>query len=122
MHEISIARAIFDLMVEHAPSQAVVRYVTVRAGPLRAIEPEAMRWAWRAVTDHTSWSNVKLELELSPWQLTCPQCGRCWVSQELQGSCTCGCNQPSPVLDDQLSLVSLEVDEVAETKPDEVCA
>ena len=46
MHELSIAESLLRLAEEHAPRGAYVRIVRISAGPLRAIDPEAMQWAF----------------------------------------------------------------------------
>ncbi len=50
MHEFSIAQAIIEQVSHHTPQGAVVRKVTIEAGPMRGIVPEAMQWAWQAAT------------------------------------------------------------------------
>ncbi len=111
MHEISIARALFGLVCQHAPNDVTVRRVNVRVGPLRAIEPEALQWAWKAVAKDTKFGRSTLQLELLPWRLRCPACGRRWESGNPMEACPCGHPSPRPAGDDELTLLSLEVDQ-----------
>ncbi len=111
MHEISIARALFGLVCQHAPNDATVRRVNVRVGPLRAIEPDALQWAWKAITKDTKFGRSTLQLESLPWRLRCPACGRRWESGNPMEACPCGHPNPRPAGDDELTLLSLEVDQ-----------
>ena len=116
MHELSIARSLMGLVGRHAPRGQKVRRVHVRVGPLRAIEPDAMQWAWRAATVSTVYEGAQLKLQLVCWQMRCPACGRQWEGDDPLGACLCGCQDCHPVGDDQLTLVSLEVDQHAADK------
>lgn len=123
MHELSIATALLDLVGRHAPAGVTVRAVQVRIGPLQAIEPEAMRFAWQAATRNTEYDNTSLELDLLPWKLQCPECGRKFECTTADGACTCGSMTAVPIEGDDLTLVSLDVEEpvtqatVLETTP-----
>lgn len=110
MHELSIAEALLEQVCRHTPAGAKVRSVTVRVGPLRGIEPDAMRMGWNAVIPGTVCHSAELCLEMLPWQLSCPQCRRRWSSDELYVLCECGCAMPHPVGGNELDLMSLDVD------------
>ena len=78
---------------------------------LRAIVPEAMDWAWQAVTAATRLEGTRLELQMLPWRLTCPACGRRWETQEMYEPCPCGESRPTPGGGYELALIGLEVDD-----------
>lgn len=118
MHELSIAQALRRLVTQHTPSGAKVLRVHVQAGPLRAIEPQAMQWAWKAVTMDSNHEPPALELECLPWRLSCPGCGRWWTSQNPLEPCPCGCGEIHPTGGNELTLVSIEV-EPSEDCPDD---
>ena len=109
MHELSIARMLIRMIQRHAPADAVVRGVRVEAGPMRAIEPEAMRLAWRAATADTPLHGAALDLCTLPFDLTCPACGRRWSADDLFETCACGCDRPRARGGDELILVSIDV-------------
>lgn len=117
MHEFSIALALIDLVRQHAPPGTLIRSIQVRAGPLRAIEPTAMQLAWQAATAGTELAQTRLDLEIPPWTLLCPDCGRTWTSQDLYELCSCGSARSRPVGGDELLLVSLHVDPAADPIP-----
>ena len=90
MHELSIACAVLEQVAEHLPPRAVLRRVHLTVGPLRAIEPEAMRFAWQAATRDTAWDGSELALDLRPWSWRCRACGGSFESDDLDAACACG--------------------------------
>jgi hydrogenase nickel incorporation protein HypA/HybF len=111
MHEMSIAPAILELARSHVPKGAVLRTVRVCAGPLRAIDPQSMQWAWQALMEEQSAGPIALEFTSLPWRLRCTGCGAEWESAEAAGRCSCGSMEVRPSGSDQLQLVSIEVDD-----------
>lgn len=111
MHELSIARSLLGLVKDNTPDDAQVRAVKVRVGPLQAIEPEAMQLAWHAVTDDTPLDGVTLSLTLVPWELRCRECDRRWTSDNWSDPCLCGSCRVDPIGGDELTLLSIDVDE-----------
>jgi hydrogenase nickel incorporation protein HypA/HybF len=111
MHEVALARALIELVGRHAPCGGTVRAVHVRAGPLRAIDPEAMRWAWQATVRATPYEGARLNWIQLPWTLQCPDCGAKWESEDLFADCLCGGVRSRPAGGDELVLEALDVDE-----------
>lgn len=116
MHELSIAHALIDLAREHAPEHARVRTVRVRVGPLQAIDRDAMHFAWAAATEGSAMQGSELSLEYLPWILNCTACGRRWRSENWSSPCTCGSADVDPTGGDELTLLSIDVDD----EPDDV--
>ena len=112
MHEFSLATAILDLARQHVPAGAVLRAVRVRAGPLRAIDPEDMQWAWTATLDGQPEAGAKIELDLLPWKLTCGDCGRTWQGEDVLAACACGSKNVNADGDDELLLMSIDAEEI----------
>ena len=112
MHELSLASSVLEIARRSVPRDARLRVVRVIAGPMRAIDPDAMQFAWQSVTVEAGDENVQLELDLRPWTLRCPECGCAWNSEQLDCACAaCGCNRAFPLGGDELQVVSIEVDE-----------
>lgn len=111
MHELSIARALIDLVRLHLPEGALLRSVCVRIGPLQGVDPDSMRFAWQAVTVGGPLQGSELSLTYTPWDLHCRVCGRCWRSDSWSESCLCGSTDVDPAGTDELTLISLEVDD-----------
>lgn len=111
MHEFSIATALLELVKQHAPAGTTVRKVVMEAGPLQSVDPQAMEWAWQAVSDGTMYAGAELEVRVLPWRLRCRDCGREHVADDMLSPCPCGCQVCHPTGGDELRLVSLTVDE-----------
>ena len=112
MHELSLASSILEIARHSAPRGGRLRIVRVVAGPMRAIDPDTMQFAWQAATADAGVDQVELELNLRPWTLRCPECACEWNSEQLEFACAaCGCNRAFPLGGDELQVVSIEVDE-----------
>lgn len=111
VHEFSIAQALADQVRRHAPAAGRVSEVEIRVGALRGLEPESLRVCWEAVTIGTSIAGSALRVDLRPWTIICPTCGRSWTSPVPFVACACGESNPTPRGGDELDLVSLTVDD-----------
>ncbi|CAN5342138.1 hydrogenase maturation nickel metallochaperone HypA [soil metagenome] len=117
MHELSIASSILELARRHVPGGSCLRSLKLTAGPMRAIEPEAMQFAWQAILQEAGADEISLELNQLPWQLRCASCGREWQSESTDCICVCGSDRVSPVGGDELQITSIEVDDIVEGVP-----
>lgn len=113
MHELSIASSLYEQAKRHTPPGARVKNLRLCIGPMQGIEPDSLRFGWEAVWKDGEGSAAvpELLLEMLPWRLSCPQCGRKWDSPELYVSCVCGCATPSPEGGSELQLISIEVED-----------
>lgn len=109
MHEFSLATSLLDLVRANCPEGEQLQGITIEAGPMRGIEPQAMQWAWEAATGGTDLDGVTLELIQQPWTLYCPDCQERFTAEDMFTPCACGCNQTGPVDSDTLRLVRLTV-------------
>jgi hydrogenase nickel incorporation protein HypA/HybF len=111
VHEFSIAEALATQILRRAPAGRRVREVEIRVGALRGLEPEAMKMCWDAVTHDTALTGSVLVMDMRPWSLACPACGRVWESPVPFAECSCGETSPRPTAGDELDLVSMTVDD-----------
>src|SRR5215207_3875200 len=112
MHELSLASSILEIARRSVPRGARLRAVRVVVGPMRAIDPDAMHFAWRSVTADAGDDRVHLELNMRPWTLRCAECGCECTSEQIDCACAaCGCNRAFPLGGDELQVVSIEVDD-----------
>jgi hydrogenase nickel incorporation protein HypA/HybF len=111
VHEFSIAEALATQVLRHAPPGRRVREVEIRVGAMRGLEPDAMQMCWDAVTHETALAGSVLVMDMLPWSLACPACGRVWESPVLFAECSCGELSPRPTAGDELDLVSMTVDD-----------
>jgi hydrogenase nickel insertion protein HypA len=109
MHEVSMARTILETVREHCPPGETVREVTVRIGPLRWIEPEALQAGWEIVTAETALEGAALRMERLPWTIRCEACDGSYNSHVPDEACPCGSRRVRPEGGDEITLVSLEV-------------
>jgi Zn finger protein HypA/HybF involved in hydrogenase expression len=70
-----------------------------------------MEMCWNAVTHDTPLAGSVLVMDIRPWSLTCPTCGRVWESPVPFADCTCGEVAPRPTATDELDLVSMTVED-----------
>jgi hydrogenase nickel incorporation protein HypA/HybF len=110
VHEFSIADALATQVLRHVPAHGRVHEVEIRVGALRGLEPAAMEMCWNAVTHDTPLAGSVLVMDIRPWSLTCPTCGRVWESPVPFADCTCGEVAPRPTATDELDLVSMTVE------------
>lgn len=113
MHELSLAQAMVEVVRQQAPAGCRIRSVLLRAGPMRGIEPDAMLWAWQAATDASELQGAKLELEILPWTLRCPDCQRTFSGASLFEPCACGGERTYPVGGAELQVMSMDIDDAA---------
>ncbi|NNM33360.1 MAG: hydrogenase maturation nickel metallochaperone HypA [Gemmatimonadetes bacterium] len=109
MHELSIARSLLSVVEEVVPPGAQAENIRVRAGPLRAIEPDALELAWRACTLGNALEGSRLELMVSPWSLYCPSCHASFEADSWDAVCSCG--EPGQLSrgGDELLVESIEI-------------
>lgn len=116
MHELSIATALYEQVQRHTPAGTVATHVRVEAGPLQGIDSGALAFAWESVTNDTELGGAKLSITVLPWQLRCSQCKREWASDDMFDACACGNELTMPTGNDDLRLISLDVEPAEATK------
>jgi hydrogenase nickel incorporation protein HypA/HybF len=76
MHELSIASAVVDSVLEYLDAHEVKKVMTVRlaVGELSHVEAEQLRFCYMAITQETAMENSILEIESVPAIVECPRC------------------------------------------------
>jgi hydrogenase nickel incorporation protein HypA/HybF len=122
MHEISIAQSLVDEVLvqlddgnDGAPSH-VVR-VTLRVGVMSGVVPEALRFAFGAVTHGTPLDGARLEIDVVGLVAWCDGCGaeRALAGPQRLRCPTCAAPTPRVLRGRELELVSIEVVDGAAT-------
>lgn len=93
MHEMSLAESVLQIIEDSARAQNFqrVRHVTLEIGQLAAVEPEAMRFCFDAVTRGSLAEGARLEIVETPGAGRCFDCGKTAPMQEKYGLCPhCG--------------------------------
>lgn len=107
MHEYSIAESVHRIAAANTPPGATLRRVTLEAGPMRGIDPQAMQWAWQALLG----AEVELQLITLPWRVRCADCETVFQADDPLETCACGSDRTRPVGGDELRVTAIEVDE-----------
>ena len=76
MHELSIASAIVEHLLEFAESDPPKKILGVRllVGELSCIEPEQLSFCYTAITKETAIEDSTLEIERAEAEVLCPNC------------------------------------------------
>jgi hydrogenase nickel incorporation protein HypA/HybF len=97
VHELGIACSILEIVGQEIAGRCGgrpggrVERVTVRAGQLSSIEPEALAFAWEVARAQTPCRDAELEIEIVPARAECEGCGGRFLLNEGEGQCgACG--------------------------------
>jgi hydrogenase nickel incorporation protein HypA/HybF len=115
MHEFSIMQTALNQALREArlAGAARVHEIRLRVGVLSGVVPDALQFAFEALTPGTPAEGARLTIEEVPARFWCAPCGREFVSENLYAECP-DCGQPSNELraGRELELSSMEVDHV----------
>ena len=93
MHEMSLAENVLQIIEDAARTQNFqrVRTVVLEIGALAAVEPDAMRFCFDAVTRGSIAEGARLEILDKPGEGWCAECNKTVLLQEQYGFCPeCG--------------------------------
>jgi hydrogenase nickel incorporation protein HypA/HybF len=76
MHELSLASAVVDSVLEFLDAHEVKKILTVRlaVGELSCVEADQLRFCYTAITQETAMENSTLEIESVAAVVECPRC------------------------------------------------
>jgi hydrogenase nickel incorporation protein HypA/HybF len=113
MHEFSIMQSALNQALGEARQAGAARVheLSLRVGALSGVVPEALQFAFEALTPGTPAEGARLTIENVPARFWCAACLREFVSANLYAECP-DCGQPSAELraGRELELCSLQVD------------
>ena len=119
MHEMGIANSILDGVaaeVRRRPGSRAVK-VSVRIGELAGVDPDALTFAFEALTLDTPMAGLTLEVEYRAPRGRCRDCSREFEMRNFALLCpSCGGTNAECISGDELEFAYLEVEE------DEPCA
>lgn len=113
MHEMSLAEGVLQLMEDAAANQGFERVKTVwlEIGQLAAVEVEAMRFCFDAVTRNSIAEGAWLEIVELPGQGWCMKCAATVPISEKFGACPqCGSYQVQATGGTEMRVKELEVE------------
>ena len=114
MHELGIAQSVLEAVSAEAARHIGARPVKVamRIGELAAVDPDALRFAFAALTMETELEGLELEIETCPRRHRCLDCLTEFRVKDFDFQCTrCGSTRSQCISGDQLELAFLELEE-----------
>jgi len=98
MHELSIAQGLMANLRPWLDSQTDdfrVAKIVVKAGPFRAVVPEALIGAWEVVREeHPKTSGSVVEVDAAFIEAKCNTCGKVWNAERAVFKCpACGSDE-----------------------------
>ena len=111
MHEMGIAYAVLDA-VRSAASGHAPKKVGVRIGEMSALDPEALRFCFEAITRDTDLHSLELEIEICPFRFKCRECRHEFNVRDYQTQCPrCSSLKTECIGGQELDIAFLEVEE-----------
>src|SRR5947209_1829407 len=87
MHEMSIAEELLEQVRHYAPPGTKVMKVSIEVGAQQSLDAEAMKFAWRAVTEGIGFAGAVLSVATLPWRCRCKMCGHGWEDADPFAAC-----------------------------------
>ena len=114
MHEMGIAYSVLTAVrteVSRRPG-AIPCKVGVRIGEISALDPEALRFCFDAITRDTDMEGLQLDIEICPYRYRCQACGHEFAVKDYQTQCpACASFHTDCIGGEELDLAYLEVEE-----------
>ena len=114
MHELGIAQSVLDAVRSEAAKRDSAKPVKVglRIGELSAIDPDALRFSFEALTRATDLEGLELEIETCPRRHRCLECGSEFNVTNFVFDCPqCGASRNECVGGEELDLAYIELEE-----------
>lgn len=112
MHEMALTESLVALVEEAASDTGFdrARTVVVEIGTLSAVDPEAIRFCFEAVSRGTVAEGARLEIRLIPGSGWCLDCGKMVPLTERFGACPdCGGSHVQMCAGNELRLKEVEI-------------
>ncbi|MCG0239625.1 MAG: hydrogenase maturation nickel metallochaperone HypA [Firmicutes bacterium] len=114
MHEVSLVMAVLETAAAAArrAGAARIRKVRLRVGELAGVDPDALRFAYDALTgDQPLFAGSDLEVEWVPVRVQCPGCGAEGPALPYSVACSrCGSLGTRVVAGEELEIADVEVE------------
>ncbi len=113
MHELSLCRALIELLQQQAELNRFtrVKQLWLEAGPLAAVVPEAMAFAFEAASHGTLAEGAQLHIVERPGKACCRACGTESPITAWDQACpVCGQYQLQVLSGEELRISELEVE------------
>ena len=118
MHEMGIANSVLAAVrteVARHPGTYPCK-VGVRIGEMSALDQDALRFCFEAMTRETDLEALQLEIEICPFRYRCSDCGKDFAVRDYQTQCPeCASMKTEFLSGDELELAYLEVEDGTST-------
>jgi hydrogenase nickel incorporation protein HypA/HybF len=114
MHELGVASSILEQVEAEAARRpgAHITNVGVRIGELSGVDPDALRFSFKALIKGTEWEPLALELESVPRRQRCSQCHHEFRMTDFDPQCPlCGDCFTTCISGQELDIAYMEVEE-----------
>ena len=114
MHELSIAQGIVEIIGQYVPVDQApeVRLVKVRVGQMSGVVPDSLDFCFEAIVNGTPLSRARLNIEETPVQSRCNDCGRDFAVEGAVFLCPgCGSGDVKIISGTELQVVEIELSE-----------
>lgn len=112
MHEVSLMSNTLEIALEYANQQNATKIsrLKMRIGEVSGVVPEALEFAFSALTQGTIAQDAQLEIESVPVQCFCPNCQQLFYPPDIIYECP-NCHQISSQIQQgkEIQLLSLEI-------------
>lgn len=113
MHELSLCRAILDIINEHIAGKYCnrVKKITIEVGQLAAVDESALRFGFEAITKGTLAEQADLEIITLEGQAICEACQKIVTLRHYYDPCqTCGHFSLKITQGEEMRVKSLEIE------------
>lgn len=113
MHELGIAQSVLDAaQAEASKRDSKPVKVGLRIGELSAIDPDALRFSFEALTAETDLHGLELDIEFCPRRHRCLDCGTEFEVKNFIFDCPqCGTSHNECIGGEELQLAYVELEE-----------
>lgn len=89
MHEVSLMQSALDVAIEHAQQQKATRIhsLTMRIGEIAGVAPEALEFAFDALTQEGMAQGARLVVEWIPVECFCDACAETFYPEDIFYEC-----------------------------------
>lgn len=115
MHELSLIQSLLTIIDEHAKEHKFTRVnqVNLICGRLSSVEPKALEFAFKTLSQTGICATAKLDLTILPMKIHCFTCNREFSSEGADPTCCPHCQGDQVMVTEgwqELQLLELDVD------------
>lgn len=115
MHEISLVQSLLTIIEEHAKEHGFtkVNQVNLSCGRLSAVEPAALDFAFKALSQNSICNEAQMKLTVLPLKIHCFDCDQEFTSKDADPTSCPNCQGDQVMVTEgwqELQLLELDVD------------